>query len=216
MNPQARGPRPRRYANLRTRSVHSGCAAAVLVNTMIVSYRESSISWSLTHYWAVIMFAFTESDYLPIQTFRLHWRFTDPKYVQLTPAELARVHPLSPTASSAAHRAILTLIGERESPSPAVAIVSGMQFDASGDPHDARVWLERVLHGRHCQVVVSWDADTAVVTTLPLFIKYWDDFCYPSSDDTTIIPFDLSWIVQYRHWEVLSFATRVRDANAGG
>ena len=38
-------------------------------------------------------------------------------------------------------------------------------------------------------VIVHWDNTTAVETTWEVFAHYWDDFCYPSSDDVDISRF---------------------------
>ena len=34
-------------------------------------------------------------------------------------------------------------------------------------------------------ICISWDRKTCIYTK-EVFIKYWDDFCYPISDDVTI------------------------------
>jgi hypothetical protein len=154
------------------------------------------------------MFTFTESDFLPIERFAYRWRFTNPKYVQLTPTELNQLHPLSLTASNSVDTEIRSLLDKRKLPVTTDVFGRMVKYDTSGDPLDTKEWLERTLRNLHGLVIVSWDADNAVVTSLQLFLKYWDDFCYPGSDDTTIVPLDLSWIIQYWHEEVICFAAR--------
>jgi hypothetical protein len=52
---------------------------------------------------------------------------------------------------------------------------------------EIRDWLTNVMRSG-MPIVVSWDADTAVLTDTELFIEHWDDFCYPASDDVTVLP----------------------------
>ena len=62
-------------------------------------------------------------------------------------------------------------------------------------------------------VLVSWDAQTAVITDWDAFVTHWDDFCYPSSDDVTVLPLAGDWDLCYRHYEVMQFRPR-RTPNA--
>lgn len=55
---------------------------------------------------------------------------------------------------------------------------------------------------------ISWNRSTCIYTTKEIFIKYWDDFCYPSSDDITIISELTNWVYFYRHFGVGRFWKR--------
>jgi len=55
---------------------------------------------------------------------------------------------------------------------------------------------------------ISWNRTTCIYTTKEIFIKYWDDFCYPSSDDITIISELTNWVYFYNHIEVGRFWKR--------
>lgn len=55
------------------------------------------------------------------------------------------------------------------------------------------------------QVLVSWNATTALLTDWAFFRDHWDDFCYPASDNVTIWSPDDAWTVCYRHFEVIQF-----------
>ncbi len=57
----------------------------------------------------------------------------------------------------------------------------------------------------HGAIYIVWSPKLAVETTTDIFIKYFDDFCYPSSDDISIWPASNSWLLQYHHYEALSF-----------
>jgi hypothetical protein len=55
---------------------------------------------------------------------------------------------------------------------------------------------------------VRWDASTAVRTTWDVFTEYWDDFCYPSSDDVEVFPQSGEWLLLYHHWEQFEWGHR--------
>jgi hypothetical protein len=66
--------------------------------------------------------------------------------------------------------------------------------------------FKEILHKNLFQwnenLIISWDRSTAIQTTKEMFIKYWDDFLYPSSDNAIIISEELNWIIEYNHIEV--------------
>jgi len=45
----------------------------------------------------------------------------------------------------------------------------------------------------------------AIETTWSIFTEYWDAFCYPSSDDVTVVPVTGSWRLVYYHYEQFEF-----------
>jgi len=44
-------------------------------------------------------------------------------------------------------------------------------------------------------------------------MQYWDDFCYPGSDDVAISPEDDSWLLFYFHEEMFEFGQRRKHNN---
>jgi len=73
------------------------------------------------------------------------------------------------------------------------------------DPAVARLWLRRVQPDLAAPVYVSWDEDLAIETTWSIFTEYWDDFCYPSSDDIAVVPVTGGWQLIYHHYEQFEF-----------
>lgn len=51
-------------------------------------------------------------------------------------------------------------------------------------------------------LIISWERKVTLKTTKEIFLKYWSDFLYPSSDNVTIISEKTNWILFYRHFEV--------------
>ncbi len=132
---------------------------------------------------------------MTIQEFPLAWRWTNPSHSVLPPEVLAGIRPLS--ASEAA--GISTV-------SPEIASVVST---AASDSVDVRRWLRIVQPDSRVHVYVSWNRDLAVETSWRIFTEYWDDFCYPSSDDISIVPVGGTWQLIYHHYEQFDF---VRDS----
>lgn len=128
---------------------------------------------------------------MTIQEFPLAWRWTQSSHAVLPPDVLARIRPLSP--SEAAH------IQERSSRQYA----GGAVCRPAG--HGAREWLRSVQPDLAASVFVSWSEAWAVETSWEIFTEYWDDFCYPSSDDVSVIPVAGTRHLTYHHYEQFDF-----------
>jgi hypothetical protein len=132
-----------------------------------------------------------------IQEFPLAWRWTQASYAVLPPEVLAQLRPLNPPEAIHVHK---VAVAERQ---------SGICCCTDDpDPAGARTWLRRVQPDLEAPVYVSWDEDLAVETTWSIFTEYWDDFCYPSSDDVTVIPVAGGWRLDYHHYKQFDFTTR--------
>jgi hypothetical protein len=70
---------------------------------------------------------------------------------------------------------------------------------------EARAYLKTLAIDPGIQVVVSWASPVCATTRWLTFAKYWNEFCYPSSDNVWITPLDLSWLLYYDHEETLEF-----------
>ncbi|MES9830584.1 MAG: hypothetical protein ABW201_20215 [Candidatus Thiodiazotropha sp.] len=132
-----------------------------------------------------------------IDNFKLKWRWTDPDYLDMPEEDLDKINVLSPESASAVFGESLRLIQESNIEN------EGQRISANNS--DVTEYLARI--DVESKILVSWSPDCAVVTTLNIFIKYWDDFCYPSSDDISIWPANNAWFLQYFHYEEFSFIT---------
>ena len=132
---------------------------------------------------------------MTIKEFPLAWRWTQSSRAVLPPEVLAGIRPLSPTEAAQVHKC---------SSFPH----SGMADSCSAeDVASIRTWLRRVQPDLPARVFIGWSEDLAVETSWEIFTEYWDDFCYPSSDDVTIIPVIGSWRLIYHHYEQFKFVT---------
>ena len=82
--------------------------------------------------------------------------------------------------------------------------VAGLDREATAN------WINEQLPKEEGMVIVSWVSfgrDVAAVVPRDLFIKRWDDFCYPLSDDIDIWTPGLSFVLRYSRDEVFYFKT---------
>jgi hypothetical protein len=149
------------------------------------------------------MLELNRADFGPLETFPLTWRFWPSETGVAAEARRARVHPLTPGAAA---RVLVH----------ASAVIEGVEDSQHAELRDlseralVEVWLGALPVSPVQVVIVSWDRDTAVQTDWQFFCRYWDDFCYPSSDDVTVTPHGGDWQVSYEHFEVLTFYRRRR------
>jgi hypothetical protein len=145
-----------------------------------------------------------DEDFVPLTGFRLHWRFSGRQHGAMSDGFLQRIRPLSEAAASR--------LG------PSVAAVSrdagsfAATFRSDDTPDVVRNRLRELPPAASDIVLVSWDERTAVVTDWDCFVTYWDDFCYPSADDVTVLPLEGDWMVCYRHYEAIQFRPRSNGA----
>jgi hypothetical protein len=132
---------------------------------------------------------------MTIQDFPLAWRWTQPSHSVLPAEALAGIRPLS--AREAADVCVVT-------PAGTASVVS----TSASDSREVSQWLRRVQPDSHAAVYVSWSTDLAVETSWSIFAEYWDDFCYPSSDDVTVVPVSGGWQLVYHHYEQFDFTSR--------
>jgi len=83
-----------------------------------------------------------------------------------------------------------------------------LQIGSFGDSPEIQHWLLARASDLNQTVVVSWNNDLAALVKWEVFCKYWDDFCYPSSDDVAVFPLSAEWILFYSHHEYLIFGER--------
>lgn len=148
------------------------------------------------------------TDFVPLDGFRLRWRWTDPRYNVLPVADLAAIHPLSLAKAREINSLTMPCLRSLAwSPREAVPEhfrSAATEISAEGDAATVGACLQE-LSVSDQPVVVSWDKRTAVLTTWKVFHTYWDDFCYPSSDDVTVVPLSGEWLLWYDHEERFVF-----------
>ena len=144
-----------------------------------------------------------DSAVIPLNDFGLSWRWEDaPGYPDL---------PIQPLWDSIVERLWnlkLTFVDKsrddyRPNPNMFRTIV---EISTDTEPSKIEDWLRQTIPSDSVRVFISWDNHLAVLTTVDFLCRFWDDFCYPSSDDVLILPLTGDWIIHYWHEEVMWFA----------
>ena len=148
------------------------------------------------------MIELDEADHIPLDQFSLGWRFSDARYGNLPADALARIRAVGSQRAAA-----LAPIARRQCEEEAAF---NLTFRSDDRPAAVRDQLRGLPLAPSTRIIVSWDAEKAVVTDWEMFTTYWDDFCYPASDDVTVWPLDAAWTLCYRHYEVFQFSSTDR------
>ena len=139
-------------------------------------------------------------QYVDIDEFAFKWRFVEDasKWTVLPEADLANFHPLDEECARDlwkrfVHPTSTQLIGfakewgwrlRDDTPTLKTADVSGIEELELGIQ-----FLKKHIHVPDAsQVLFFWDADWAVETTWDMFLRYWNDFCYPSDESNAAVP----------------------------
>lgn len=136
---------------------------------------------------------------IPMEKFKLKWRWTDEEYCLLSADELSRIHPLDTVSAREVWNRSLLLIDSGSEFSPNSQLFDSIETIDTNNSSAVASWLKSKMSSGN--IIVSWQRDMAVKTTTDLFIKYWDEFCYPSSDDVSIWPETENWVVHFWHYE---------------
>jgi hypothetical protein len=153
----------------------------------------------------------SDDDYRPAAESPLAWRWTNARYNVLPADALAEIKSLAPVTARRACELVVQLINLREGFLLPEHFDSVSEVPADGDADTVRRWIAERLPDRNAPVIVAWPRwDYAAATTIGIFTEYWDDFCYPSSDDVLIWPPDDAWALYFQHEEVFYFGMRRR------
>lgn len=136
---------------------------------------------------------------IPMDKFKLKWRWMDENY-RLFPEEvLSRIFPLDGPSSKKVWEKSLTFIDKGTEFSPNSELFDSIETIDTTESSEVVNWLMSKMPSG--EIVISWQPDTAVKTTTSIFIKYWDEFCYPSCDDVSIWSESESWVIHFWHYE---------------
>jgi hypothetical protein len=135
-----------------------------------------------------------------IRKFELAWRWTDPKYTVFPDSTVKKLIPLDNKVASDIDKKIRTFYDGPKLKRK--LLYSWQRYDAE---NSCSSFLEGLEIIDETIIILSWDIDTALKTNWSVFRTYWDDFCYPVSDDLTILPEDESWLLAYFHEQVFEY-----------
>ncbi len=149
------------------------------------------------------------NEIIPFADFKLGWRWDDAHNPNIPIDEKRQLKPLSVVESKRINKIIDYFESESnlyKSFVPNDWIRASSESKSSIDKFSND--LQELIQGYNENLFISWNRSTCLYTTKKIFIKYWDDFCYPSSDDITIISELTNWVFFYNHIEVGRFWRR--------
>jgi hypothetical protein len=153
-----------------------------------------------------IVDSLSKEDFISFDEFNLKWRFTEEKYNRLPAEDLVGIQPLSESKSTEFNRYAQTFLGNA---SLLRSEFSRIELLNISDDHEAvRDWLWAKKIYPDTKVVVSWDKTDCVITSWRVFCKYWDDFCYPGSDDILVWSSAGDWLLYYCHNGIFEYGTK--------
>ena len=148
----------------------------------------------------------TNKDFIPFEDFDLKWRFTEGQHHLLPRKELSLIRPLSRAKATYFNKYSRKHLGNASLLKSEFSKIDPLQIV---DDHEVvRTWLQSKQIAPETEIIVSWDTSSCVVTTWNVFCKYWDDFCYPSSDDILVWSDSADWFLYYCHHEIFEFGTK--------
>lgn len=150
------------------------------------------------------MVAVSDLDLCPIEDFSLKWRWTDERWNLLPTKFIQQINPLTDTKAKEVDEIHKQYFSSHELNEKFFEKVETIQAETS-DFSVVQNWLESKIKAEQNYIAVCWGKDLAVKTTSEIFCNYWDDFCYPTSDDVSISPLNLSWLLFYSHSEYFVF-----------
>jgi hypothetical protein len=144
-----------------------------------------------------------------IRQHKLAWRWTDSRYAVLPEQVLAELHPIAEAEAKTLHDLSLSCLNKDSlSPKFNSIVVSTGHFSLKEGPQ----WLAQQKSTSEDEVVLSWGPTVALRTSWVVFVEYWQEFCYPASDDLLVFPPAADWVLLYHHEEEFHFGVRKVDA----
>ncbi len=139
---------------------------------------------------------------MDIRQHTLAWRWTDSNYAQLPEDVLGQLLPIDVAEAVKHHKVALSYLG-RDALSPLFTslVLSTKHLSAE----EGTCWLKQHGPPSSTEIILSWDPTVALRTTWAIFVKYWQEFCYPASDDLVVFPSIGNWALLYHHEEEFHF-----------
>ena len=158
------------------------------------------------------MLAIADTDFRSLESFPLSWRWRHDSSSPIPADVRGVIRCLSESKATEFGGLVRPHVAADRFSSHDFSTVTSL--DPTSDVAGSRSWLRSLPVSSSTTVVVSWDPDTALLIPWPAFVDYWDDFCYPSSDDLVVAPFDLRWLLAFWHFERFDFAECASPAAA--
>ncbi len=142
-------------------------------------------------------------EVIPLKDFVLNWRWEKTHNPNITDSEKEYLQPVTESESKRLNK-VIDYFENEENLKDKYQQIDWISANSENDQkvEEFRNLLTEIIRSWDEAVIITWNRTTTLRTTKEIFLKYWDDFCYPSSDDVTIISEKTNWIMFYNHIEV--------------
>lgn len=149
------------------------------------------------------------NEIIALEDFKLCWRWDEVHNPDITLEEKGQIIPLSVLESKRINKIIDYFEIESNlykdfKPTDWIRASSETKISIDKFSND----FQKLTQDYKENLFITMNRSTCIYTTKEIFIRYWDDFCYPSSDDITIISELTNWVFFYNHIEVGRFWKR--------
>ena len=148
-------------------------------------------------------------EVIPLKDFKLGWRWEKDCNPDISELEKEQIQPVSESESKRLNK----IIDYFEFEQNLIEKYSQTDWISANAENNLKVerfrnQLELILEPWNEGIIITWQRNITLKTTKTIFLKYWTDFLYPSSDDVTLISEKTNWIIFYRHFEVANIWTK--------
>lgn len=145
---------------------------------------------------------------IPIADFSLKWRFTEPNYDILPDIHLEQLKPLDKDAAKFISDYIYNTNLHADVPFKQNFFITIDKAQILPDNEkEIKKWLYQRGLPFEKTVYLFWDQQNSMIVPWKIFIKYFDSFYYPGSDDLTIFDESLQWALLFYHEDEIYFGT---------
>lgn len=156
-------------------------------------------------------FEIKEDDLESLENFPLKWRWTDKKYSDLSDEIIARINPVKEEKASEIYSLQSKLVEKNINLDEIFTEGENSVNVQDKETSFVKNWLKTKIGDIGYFIFLSYAEKLSIRTTKEIFCEYWNDFCYPASDDIVISTEKLDWVLMYHHEELFIFRRLNKD-----
>jgi hypothetical protein len=132
--------------------------------------------------------------------FPLLWRWNRDTHAKLSHDELESIRPLPEDEAAVLCDEVAKWRDHHNKPQECLNV------DEKSDETAIANWLNQMIPNDANELLLIWDHRTAARVPRVLFVRRWNDFWYPSSDDLCVISADGGWHLEMHHHGSFEFS----------
>lgn len=150
-------------------------------------------------------FEIKKDDLESLESFPLKWRWIDKKYADLPDEIIAQINPVKEEKASEIYSLQSDLVEKNIDENEIFAEDANSLNVQNKETSFVKNWLKTKIGDVEDFIFLSYDEKMSLRTTKEIFCEYWNDFCYPASDDIVISTEKVDWLLIYHHEEIFIF-----------